>query len=137
MEAPTLTKEFCAASRLHFRPGSEIEVRYIQRRLLDYGFKWADGDTCITQIEKCLERGITLSQQKIYYGLDRTVPWTDASAQQFPDFAPEDLMDETAREIHALRAEVRDLRALVQQLVDHIGPASSAKTLLQGKGMKL
>lgn len=110
-----LTKSFCEKNRLHFLPLSKGEARYIQRRLLDYGFYWSGGNRNVKNVQECVDNGITLAGGIIYHGLNRNESWIDADISQFPGFDPRSLMTQSEKaffeELRALRAAFENITA--------------------------
>lgn len=134
----TLTAAFLKANHIYFAPKTENELAYLLRRLTQAGLEWAgETDTVSPAFNgKILKNGLNVDNGgRIYAGFDNSKPCIRGHLQNFPGFDPMDILTAEQKELRALRAEVSDLHAKIDRLLQLIEPPVLGKDIgLAAKG---
>ncbi len=92
MTAP-LTKTFLRLNNVYFKPQTQAEAAYIQRRLFDMGIFWKTGET-ITALDECVAQGISVSKGRVIAYGRGDAPWlAERSAADFKNATPAEWQD--------------------------------------------
>lgn len=62
-----VTREMASQNDLLFLPENEKQAVYVQKRLLEMGFIWANKVRGIQCVDECVANGIVLKGQRIYF----------------------------------------------------------------------
>jgi len=62
-----VTREMAVQNTLLFLPETQKQAAYVQQRLFDLGFIWANDVKKIQHLEECTANGIVLKNKRIYY----------------------------------------------------------------------
>lgn len=62
-----VTREMAAQNTLLFLPENDQQAAYVQKRLFELGFIWANDAKTVQNHKECTANGIVLKGQRIYY----------------------------------------------------------------------
>jgi|GEM_PF-2632338 len=62
-----VTREMAVQNELLFLPQNSQQSAYIQKRLFEMGFIWANGSSSLQHDAECVSNGIVVKNQRIYY----------------------------------------------------------------------
>ena len=87
-----ITKESATGRKLIFFPQSKEECRQLQERLFELGFIWADGCRGIQNVSACVQNGLVLMNDRIFFrSPGDTQAFTPCSIEQvLPSYMPPD-----------------------------------------------
>lgn len=126
-----VTREMAAQNTLLFLPENDQKSAYVQKRLFDMGFIWANDVKTVQNLKECTANGIVLKGQRIYYlGDEDTAKGYKlcSLAQLAADYAappaaavapPPDRLIEMFAEVTARLSAIENRLAKIEQ---HLGP---------------
>jgi hypothetical protein len=126
-----VTREMAAQNTLLFLPENDQQSTYVQKRLFEMGFIWANDVKTVQHLKESTANGIVLKGQRIYYLSEEdtakgyklcALAQLDANYIAPPDVAappPPDRLVEMFTEVSARLLAIEDRLAKIEQ---HLGP---------------
>lgn len=128
-----ITKEFCQGKVLLFYPRTAEESVFIQRKVFEMGYKWADNTVEITLVEKSLLTGMALDRAgRLWVSPNtehRTTGWLCTSNQFNEDYLSPD-QTFILEQFNKLAARLDRLETKIDAIYDELRPQMIQKPIL-------
>jgi hypothetical protein len=129
-----ITKELCETEDLIFFPETQEESMFIQRKLMDMGYKWVSGHSAPVAETRILSSGLVLLRGKIYRrGDEDNSNYLKCDLYQFDrNLSPDQAL--IMEQFNKFSARLEEIVQAVAEMQKELRPAKLDKTPLKGPG---